>query len=274
MSAHPLRKNNAIDPFLELQSSAKRILPEAHKEFDGPFFQDISYYISKKLPNQLTQSELISILQEALVRLSEKLNESEEQVLKPVAYYRTIVRNLVNDLYRDLLRDERFLISTPAVLELKESGVPKELVRELEKEISPKLLALRTLQDKLKTIFEALDYNEQTRRYFQGFARRCFQQKGQIQMKPEWLANVPDDVPAEDAISLPLNSCIEELDSVDRDLIRLRFGIFSGMDGFQFSFEELKDIFDYSSVRKIQNRYYYLLKQLRQCLEVKGYPFG
>lgn len=264
-----LIQKKPADPYQQLSKRMSDISPLHAHEFGVELFYDVGFYIKKRMKMLIDDTEVLALLEGAIVRLKDRLDSSESELINPAAYYRTIVRNLVNDYYRDLLSDERFCISLEAIDILSNSGFPQKIIEQLSASSSPKLLTLRTLRSKLKSILEAHDVSQSKRQYLQREAIKAFRFYVSVPLEQSQLENLPE-VQNENSSLAQLGDCLQQFQKKDRDLIRLKFGL----DGIHFSFDELRDLFQASSTRQIQNRYYYLLKGLRSCLKTKGFHFG
>lgn len=270
MQTHKTVHNKQLtDPYSILLERMQSLLPEHARQVNIAFFHDIAFYIRKRMKTYIDEAGVLALLEGALVRLEGKVSSPDSKLLNPIAYYRTIIRNLVNDYYRDMLSDERFMISPESLEILSVSGFPKDALEVLSASTSRKLLTLRTLRGKLKSTFDDLGIHQNQRHYLQREAIKAFRFQVSIQLEKSQLENISPGQSENTSLS-QLGDCLNQFQKKDRDLIRLKFGL----DGVHYSFEEIRDLYQAASTRQIQNRYYYLLKGLRSCLETKGYRFG
>ncbi len=264
-----LSTEKSADPFTLLAERVGAFLPDQNHQFNAALFQDIAFYIKKRMNSLIDEAGVLALLEGAVIRMEERITSSDAELLNPVAYYRTIIRNLVNDYYRDMLSDERFLISTESIELLAAYGFPQKAINLLKTSISTKLITLRTLRGKLKTVFDTLEIASNRRHYLQREAIKVFRFQISKPLEKTQLENIPEEATGNNSLS-QLGDCLKQFKKKDRDLIRLKFGL----DGIHLSFEEIRELYQAPSTRQIQNRYYYLLKGLRSCLEMKGYRFG
>ncbi len=256
-------------------------LGEANDSPDMPgidldLLQDISFYIKKRFDSRIDESEICALLAEALQKLQKRLNLPGEAIDSPPRYFREIVKHLISDKITRDGQDDKYLISAEGVAALAENGVPKPILLKWEGLISPHPISYRTFMDRLAAVYADGKHSRKEQTLYRRIAMSAFRFKLRSDGFSRLIENVPDPA-SQDSPTIEddvYTDCLQRLKRKDRDLIKLRFGLDRGLGGVPFSFEELQEIFGFSSLRQVRNRYHYILKILRDCLTAKGYPLG
>ncbi len=243
---------------------------------DERLLRDVAFYVHKRLGDGIDSSAICGLLAEAMQRLQGRMQKQDEIVRSPARYLREIVKHLVQDKIRDEQPPERFIISSEGIGQLRLNGLPPAILDRFEALVDPQAMAYRTFLDKFNSIFKRADLSQNEIDRYRRLTLGAFRVQTKVFGADELLHSA--QATAEDAPQSVQNDayqqCLQTLRKMDRDLIKLRFGLDKGLDGHQFTFEELQMVFGFESLQKVRNRYHYILRQLRDCLTEKGYPRG
>lgn len=239
---------------------------------DAPLLIDVAYYIKQRFDSNIDEPAICALLGEALQKLQKRLDSSTVEIESAPRYFREIVKHLIHDTIRQEGPPEKFLISVEGVAALADSGLPERIVQRYEALISARPMSYRTFLEKHAGIYSEENYTARQIKLYRRIAMSAFRIKQHSEVFSDTTDGLPAVVLAEQNISDSRNryvDCLQRLKRRDRDLIKLRFGLEKGLDGFQYSFEELRDIFNFESVQQVRNRYHYILKLLKDCLQLK-----